>query len=561
MVSKILQFLNREVGAVNQAALLLGLFTLLSQILGLIRDRAFTSTIGAGRELDVYYTAFQVPDLLFNLVATLVSVTVLLPVLLKIIQEKGDDKAYDIFSQIFTAFFVLVIAISLIAFFAIPYLSPLIAPGFDAEQLKNLVVLSRIILISPILLGVSNLFGSVTQMHKRFVLFSIAPVLYNLGILLGIVWLYPWFGLPGLAYGVVLGALLHALIQVPALMQSNMLPHIRAVRDWAAIRSLAYISLPRTLGLTLHSVTLLVLVSVATTVGDGSVSIFRLSMNLQNVPLALVGASFSVAAFPTLAKHFTNGQTKEFIGHIANASRQIIFWSLPITVLFIVLRAQIVRVILGSQNFTWDDTRLAAATLALFVISVTAQSLILLFTRAFYATGDTKRPVVINFVSSACIIGLAFLFIHFYQINPALHTLLVGVLRVAGVAGVEVVLLALAYSVGSLVNAMVLIHIFKHVHNQHKALGISKTIFDTVFVSLIMGLTAYVFLNILDGVFLLSTFSGVFAQGLLAGLASIAVGIWMLYLLDNREFFAVQKALKHKFKGVEAVSVSQEDIG
>lgn len=561
MVSKILQFLNREVGAVNQAALLLGLFTLLSQILGLIRDRAFTSTIGAGRELDVYYTAFQVPDLLFNLVATLVSVTVLLPILLKIIQEKGDTKAYDIFSQIFTAFFVLVIVVSLIAFFAIPYLSPVIAPGFDAQQLKDLVMLSRIILISPILLGVSNLFGSVTQMHKRFVLFSIAPVLYNLGILLGIVWLYPWFGLKGLAYGVVLGALLHALIQVPALIQSKMLPRFHVVRDWIALRSLAYISLPRTLGLTLHSVTLLVLVSVATTVGEGSVSIFRLSMNLQNVPLALVGASFSVAAFPTLAKNFTDGKTKEFIGHIANASRQIIFWSLPITVLFIVLRAQIVRVILGSQNFSWDDTRLAAAALALFVISVTAQSLILLFTRAFYATGDTKRPVMINFVSSVCIIVLAFLFMHVYQINPALHTFLVGVLRITGVVGVEVVLLALAYSVGSFVNAIVLVHVFKNIHNQHKTLGISKTIFDTVFVSLVMGLTAYVFLNILDGVFLLSTFGGVFAQGFFSGLIAIGVGVWMLYLLDNQEFFAVQNALKRKFKTTPTVSVAHEDIG
>lgn len=561
MVSKILQFLNREVGAVNQAALLLGVFTLLSQVLGLIRDRAFTSTIGAGRELDVYYTAFQVPDILFNLVATLVSVTVLLPILLKTIQEKGDEKAYDIFSQIFTAFFVLVIAISLIAFFAIPHVSSWIAPGFDEQQLNDLVVLSRIILISPVLLGVSNLFGSVTQMHKRFVLFSIAPVLYNLGILLGIVWLYPWFGLQGLAYGVVLGALLHALIQVPALIQSKMLPRLHRVRDWVTIRSLAYISFPRTLGLTLHSVTLLVLISIATTVGDGSVSIFRLSMNLQNVPLALVGASFSVAAFPTLAKNFTDGKTKEFIGHIANASRQIIFWSLPITILFIVLRAQIVRVILGSQNFTWDDTRLVAATLALFVISVTAQSLILLFTRAFYATGDTRRPVVINFISSVCIIVCAFLFIHIYHIHPTLHTFLVEVMRISGVGGVEVVLLALAYSIGSLVNAFVLMRIFKKTHNHNKALGVSRTLFDVIFVSLVMGLAAYVSLNIFDTVFPLSTFEGVFAQGFISGIIAILIGVWMLYLLDNKEFFAVQDALRRKLKTTPTVSVAHEDIG
>lgn len=556
-----MQFLNREVGAVNQAALLLGVFTLLSQVLGLVRDRMFTSRLGAGAELDIYYASFQMPDIIFNLIATLVSVTVLLPMLVKISDQDGEEKSHHFFNQVFTAFFVLVLGASVIAFFLAPVIAPLVVPGFRPEQVQELIVLSRIMLVSPILLGISNVFGSITQMTKRFVLFAVSPLLYNLGIIVGIAFLYEPFGLMGLAYGVVLGSLLHALIQVPALMKDNMMPHLTAVRDWALLKTMAFISLPRTLGLVIHSVTLLVLISFATTMGEGSVSIFRLSMNLQNVPLALVGASFSVAAFPALAKDFTNGKTKDFLNTIGNAARQIIFWSIPITILFIVLRAQIVRVILGSEVFSWEDTRLAAATLAMFVVSVTAQSLILLFTRAFYATGDTKRPVVINFISSLVIVGFSLLVSYVHQESTILQNILADILRIEGIVGEKVVTLAFAYSVGSILNAVILMKVFQKKHITTERFYLQKTFRESLLGGLVMGLATYVGLHILDGVFSLSTFGGIFLQGFLAGVFGIAIGLWIFYLLDNEEFLNLKDAVQRKFKGIRPISVAHEDIG
>jgi len=562
VVSKVLQFFNREVGAVNQAALLLGIFTLLSQLLGLVRDRMFTSILGAGSQLDVYYASFQIPDIIFNLVATLVSVTVLLPILLKITDKDGERKSFEFFSQVFTAFSFVVIVISVATYFLVPKLAPIVAPGFNAIQIEELIHLSRIMLLSPILLGVSNVFGSITQMTKRFVLFAVSPLLYNLGIIFGIVFLYKTFGLSGLAYGVVLGSLLHALIQIPALLKDRMLPRFRIIQDWALLKTMAFISFPRTLGLVIHSVTLLVLISFATTIQDGAVSIFRLSMNLQNVPLALVGASFSVAAFPALAKDFTSGKTKEFVQTIGNAARQIIFWSIPITVLFIVLRAQIVRVILGSSVFSWEDTRLAAATLAMFVVSVTAQSLILLFTRAFYATGDTRRPVMINFISSLVIVLFAILISYFYNGSTVLQDIVTSMLRIEGVPGKKVVMLAVAYSLGSIVNAFILMLVFRKQHIlKERSLRIKKTFTESLLGALVMGLAAYVALHILDGLFSLSTFGGIFFQGLFAGLFAMAIGIWIFHLLDNEEYTALKNAIQRKFKGVKTISVAHEDIG
>lgn len=560
MVSKVLQFFNREVGAVNQAALLLGIFTLLSQLLGLVRDRLLTSRVGVGAELDVYYTAFQIPDLVFNLIVTLISVTVVLPMILKITEEKGSQKAYDFFNQVFTGFFVLIVLVCVGAFILIPHIAHTIAPGFSPEQIKELVGISRIVLLSPIFLGVSNIFGSITQMSKRFVLFALSPLLYNLGLIFGVVFFYERFGLRGLAFGVVLGSLMHACIQVPALIQDKMLPKLTRIVDWLSIKELIFISLPRTLGLVSHNIVLLVLISLATTLGEGSASIFRLSMNLQNMPLALVGASFSVAAFPALAKDFTTGKTKEFLATVANAARQIIFWSIPITGLFIVLRAQIVRVILGSQAFSWDDTRLAAATLALFVISVTAQSLILLFTRSFYATGDTRRPTVINIISSLIIILVSFILIkipHFTFIQSILD----DIMGISGIFGAKVIILAFVYSVGSIINAVILMRVFQKRYIKNEVFGLKKTFSESLLGSLVMGLAAYVALHILDGLFALSTFEGIFFQGLFAGLFAMAIGIWIFHLLDNEEYIALKNAIQRKFKGVKTISVTHEDLG
>jgi len=560
VVSKVLKFLNREVGAVNQAALLLGVFTLLSQILGLVRDRLFTSTIGAGSELDIYYASFQVPDIIFNLIATLVSVTVILPVLIKMINKDGNEKSFAFFSQVFTSFFVLVIGVSVVAYFLLPTIAPIVAPGFTPEQILELVHVSRIVLLSPIILGISNLFGSVTQMMRRFVLFAISPLLYNIGIIVGIVFFYKIFGLIGLAYGVVLGSLLHAVIQIPALIQDKMFPKFVRIRDWAMIKSMALISLPRTFGLVINSLTLLVLIAFATTIQEGAVSIFRLSMNLQNVPLALIGASFSVAAFPTLARNFSDGRTKEFIENIQNAARQIIFWSIPLTILFVVLRAQIVRVILGSQAFSWDDTRLAAATLAMFVISVTAQSLILLFTRAFYATGDTRQPVFINFISAFITIGFSLLISYGYQQSTVIQDIITQVLRIEGVSGVRVVMLASAYSLGSILNALVLILMFKRRHLKDNHLALWRTFSESLLGSLVIGLTAYVTLNVTDSLFNLNSFGGIFGQGALSGIFALVIGGWIFYLLDNKEFLGVKNALRRKFKGIGTVPVSREDV-
>jgi putative peptidoglycan lipid II flippase len=394
MMKRVLSIFYNRSSSINEAAFLLGMFTLISQLLGLVRDRFLATYLGAGSHLDVYYAAFKIPDFLFVSVATLAAITVLLPYL-SIKYGNGDDVHYknarQFLDQVFTVLLIFLVSVSIILFFAMPWLAKLIAPGFSSAELSTLTMLSRIMLIQPIIIGISNMLSSVTQMFKKFLVTALSPVLYNIGIIIGIIALYPIFGITGLAYGVILGAILHLLIQLPTLIHVGFTPRLTTKIHVSELKSIVSTSIPRTIGLSMSSFTALILTSVASTLPTGSISIFNLTNNMLNVPIGVIAISYSVASFPVLVKYFIGNEREKFTEYILNATRKIIFWSVPITILFIVLRAQIVRVILGSNAFSWNDTRLAAACLALFVIGLVAQSLVHLFVRGLLCSGEYEK--------------------------------------------------------------------------------------------------------------------------------------------------------------------------
>src|SRR3989344_3558618 len=459
MVKRILALLHTEISGLHEAAFLLGLFALGAKGLGLIRDRFLADAFGATLGLDIYYAAFRIPDFIYVSLASLVASAVLIPFIIDRL-EKGSG-AREFFNDVFTLFSIAILLASVLAFFVMPTLSFFVAPGFDGEARGELVLLSRILLLSPILLGLSGLFASVTQSLRRFLVYALAPVLYNVGIIGGIIFFYPTFGLPGLAYGVVLGAFLHMAIQIPALWQYKFLPRISFHIRWEDVKRVLTLSLPRTITLSAHHMALLVLVAMASYMAEGSITIFNLAFNLQSVPLDIIGVSYSIAAFPTLARFFSNKDYHSFTKHILTAARHIIFWSFPILVLFIVLRAQIVRTILGTGQFDWSDTRLTAAALALFAVSIIAQSLILLFVRGYYAAGHTRKPLIVNLASSGLIVLSAYFFITAFRESDFFRYFIEALLRVSDVEGAMVLALPLAFSLGTLVNVFLLWFIFK----------------------------------------------------------------------------------------------------
>lgn len=554
MVKKLLSIFNKESNGVQEAAILLGALTLLSQLLGLFRDKALAHFIGPGATLDVYYAAFRVPDLLYVSIGSLVSITVLIPFLLEKIKadEAADlDKtpesgARAFLSDAFTSFLLLITIAAATAFVFMPVLARIVAPGFSSAEMAELVSVSRIMLLSPILLGLSNLLGTVTQLYRKFFLFSLSPVFYNLGIIAGVVFFYPMWGTRGLAYGVLLGSFLHLLLQLPTVWRERLMPRISRSINLAEMKRAAFVSLPRTLALALNNLAVLVILSIASTLGAGAISVFSFSYNLQAVPLAIIGVSYSVAAFPMLARYFTDGDIRSFSGNILTAARQIIFWSMPIVFLFIVLRAQIVRVILGSGSFSWDDTRLVAASLALFSLSVIAQSINLLIVRAYYAAGMTKKPLSINFIFSLSIVAFSFIFLWLFRQFDSVRYFFEALLRVEDVTETAALMLPLAYSVGTLLNAFALWRSFKR-DFASEPLPLARTLLQSLGASLVLGVVAYGGLTIFDGVFDIDTFSGILFQGLCAGFLGIVAWAVVLRLLNNEELAAFRAATHRKF--------------
>ena len=559
-MEKIFRIFGREYGNINQAAILLGFFAILSQILGLLRDRSIAHFIGPTSSLDAYYAAFRVPDLIFISIASLASVTVLIPfIAAKMKDGKVTPEAQKFLDDAFTVFFTVILGVAVIAFFILPHLMFVVAPGFSADEQTRVVLLSRIMLFSPILMGLSNLFGTVTQIFRKFMIYALSPIFYNLGIIFGVVFLYPAFGVAGLAAGVSLGALMHFLIQAISAGVSGFMPRFSMVPNFVDLKKAILISGPRTLGLAFNNIALVSIIALASFLKSGSISVFNLSLNLQSVPLNIIGISYAVAAFPTLAKSATSGRMDEFKNHLKSSARAIVFWSIPVTFLFIVLRAQIVRTILGSPSFSWENTRLVAASLAIFSVSVLAQGMIALTSRAYYARGDTKRPLFINMTCSLLIIALAFYFTYIFKNFPFARFFIESLLKVGDIRGTEVLMLPLAYSFGTVLNFILHWYFVRRDFMKGESF-ITKTFFQSLGAGFFLGLASYISLNALSPVFGTTTFWGIFLQGFISGMVGIAAGVSILHLLDNEELKDLVKTLRTKFWKVKPIAPSPEGL-
>lgn len=558
MVKKLLSLFSREWNGLHEAAFLLGLFAILSQLLAIFRDRLLAHLFGASQTLDIYYAAFRVPDFVFAGVASFMSALVLIPILTKRAGE-SDARAQKFLNDVFTVFFIFLLLVSGAIFFATPWLTHIFFPKFSGEEASQLIVMTRLLLLSPILLGLSNLLGSVTQMLHKFFAFALAPVLYNLGIIVGAVFFYPAFGLVGLGWGVVLGAFLHFFVHFFVSSRNGFLLTLSGRPSFLDIWEVIKVSLPRTIGLSANQIALFALVVIAARMEHGSVTVFNFALNLQSVPLAIIGVSYATAAFPALSKHFTSDGVEKFLAQMLSAARHIIFWSLPVLVLFVVLRAQVVRTILGSGSFDWTATKLTAAALAIFIVSIVAQSVSLLFARGFYATGRNAVPLVVNVFSSIVIIVGGYGFTYLFGHSPFVRDFVESLLRVEGIPGTQILMLPFAYSVGMVLNTALLIYLFRRRFGKFLS-PIKDTLIHGLFASLVAGFVAYEFLEIMGLYLNLDTFLGIATQGFAGGLAGLLTWWLILELMHNAEIQEIRMSLHRKFWKAGVVMPAKEEI-
>jgi len=495
---KLPRIFHTDIANIHHAVFWLSSFALLSGVLGLFRDRLLAGIFGASRALDIYYAAFRVPDFVYTMMLFFAASTAIIPFFLSVQEKAGktsdvssDGGASELFGSLLLFFFIVITALAGLAFLLMPFLIDVLFPGFSSGDRESAVLLSRILLLSPLLLGVSNIFSGITQSFRRFFVYALSPVFYNLGIIFGILVFLPTFGFVGLVWGVVLGAFLHMAIQIPSIVSIGIAPKIR--KFWNPdVKKVIMLSLPRTLGLGSTQIALTVFAALASTLAPGSIAIFNLASNLEFLPVTLIGLSYSVAAFPKLAALSLKRAREHFQDHFSIAFRHIVFWALPASVLILVLRAQIVRVILGSGNFSWTDTRLTAASLFILSLAVVFQSLFLLLTRSFYAEGETWRPLAINIVSVVLSIGAAFWLAGALTPGTALAGYFGGALRISDIPDIRVVALPLGVLVGSAFNFLFLFFAFRAVFGRFPVKGSGRSILEIAFSSISGGLDIHI---------------------------------------------------------------------
>lgn len=555
MVRQMINMVYKEVRGLHQAAYVLALFALASQLLALLRDRLLAHQFGAGADLDIYYAAFRIPDLLFVLIISASSVYVLIPFVSGEMSNGNGKAAKRLLSQVFSLLFIVYTVVSLAVFVFMPKLLPIIFPNVTDQE--TLVSLTRILLLQPILLGISGLYGVITQLAHRFVVYALSPLLYNAGIIIGILFFYPSFGLAGLGWGVVLGAVLHFLVQWPLVRKSELKISFDFRFDWKKLREVLAVSIPRSLALSMQQLVLLALVALAGTMAAGSISIFQFAYNLQSVPLAIIGVSYSVAAFPILAELYSSANREKFAVHVLTALRHIIFWSVPVIALIVVLRAQLVRVVLGSGAFDWTDTRLTAAVLALLSLSLTAQAVYLVVVRAFYAGGRTQIPFYGTLIGSVFAIGSAYGFLLLYGAHDQARIIISSFMRLDGVFGSEVLALAFGYSVATILQTMVLTWVMGKVFEI--PLGVTwKPLGHAFCAAIVGGLSAYITLNfIVEGIDQ-ERFLGVLIQGLLAGVAGIVGTVVTYAFFGSRELHEIYTSFHRKILRTDIVAPQEE---
>lgn len=515
-------------GAIVSAALLLGVASLVSRLVGLYRDRIFTSLFGAGDTFDAFVVAFRIPDLIFNLVVIGALSAAFIPLFTeKMVQgKKGEQLAHRFALSILHLMCIGVGLFSIVFAVFAPVIIPIIAPGFVGNTLRETILLSRIMALQPILLCISFVFSGVLNSYKRFIAYALAPIFYNLGIITGAIFFVPSIGIAGLGWGVVFGAFLHAGVQFPSVITVGLRWKPVLISSSNDLLNIWRMMLPRMFGLGAQQANLFIVTMLGSGLASGSISAFHLANNVQYIPIGMFGIAFAQAAFPTLSEQNSRKQLVEFRHTITKTFRYVMFLVVPVSALFYLLRSQIIRVLFGHGAFNWADTTVTYETFGFLVMSIFAQATIPLLTRAFYARQNTRMPVFISIISIALNTAIAFPFAKMY-----------------GVQG-----LALAFSISTILQLAILLGIL-HIQldgfdDKKVIVSIGKMVIATIFSAIVTQLLKTPIAVLVD----MQRFWGIAVQLIGAFAGGMLMYVIVCWLLKSEELEIIKRYIPKQFR-------------
>jgi putative peptidoglycan lipid II flippase len=504
--------------SLGKAAAFIGILSLLSRLLGFYRQYLFASSFGLSDTLDIYIAAFRIPDTIFNLLILGTLSAAFIPVFSQY-YLKNKQQAFEIANSILNFSFLVMLVICGVAFIFASPLTHLLVPGFDPDKLQQTVFLTRILLVSPIIFTISNIFSSILLSFKRFIAVNIAALFYNAGIIFGLIFLYPNWGMAGLGIGVIIGALLHALIQLPELIHQGWRFSFILKLKSDGVKKILTLFIPRIFGLDISFVSLLIASFIGSYLAEGSIAAYTLANDLQALPIGIFAISTATALFPLLSENFAKNDHESFIKNLERGMLQVLIFIIPISIWMLLFRAQIVRIIYGHGKIDWNQTILLFNTFGVFTIALFSQALAPLLARAFYARQNTKIPLIIGLCSFVINAVSSYIFSLYF-----------------GVVG-----MVIGFCLASFCNT-VLLFIFLRLDLSKQVpqnlihdfdSNILKQSLKIIFAAGIAGLVSYSYLYLVAPFLNTKTVIGLITQIGLSGLAGLVVYLILLYLLKN----------------------------
>lgn len=382
----------------------------LSTALGLLNRMLYTRAFGAGAELDAFVAANRLPDLLFNLLAGGALASAFLPTFTRQLTRQDGQDAWRLASAVGHLILLFLGAFSALAWLLAPGLIRLVAPGFDPAQAGLAASLLRIQLLAPTLFGLSGLLMSTLHAHQRFLLPALAPSLHWVGWILATLLFVPRWGIHGLAWGVVLGAALHLMVQLPGMRGLGLRYFPTLGLDQPAVRRVGRLMAPRVFGVAMVQLNFLVNVILASAMPQGSLIGLTLAFTLMLMPEVVIAQAVATAALPTFSAQAARGELGEMRASLATTLRGLIFLSLPASLGLLLLRRPIVSLLFERGAFDAQSTELVAWPLLWFAVGLLGHALVELTSRAFYALQDTRTPVLIGAAAMGLNVVLSLIF-------------------------------------------------------------------------------------------------------------------------------------------------------
>jgi len=525
ILDKTTKLIFTQQGGMFSSALILSLMIVVSRLFGFLRYRTLAGYFNKS-QLDIFFASFRLPDLVFEILITGAFTASFIPIFIR--YQKNKNELEENISTIFNIIILCLIVFTVISLFLMDYIVPLITPGFSQDKISQTVFYSKILLAGQLpFLIFGNFLTGIAQAQRIFFVSALAPVLYNLMVIVATFFFADRFGLAAPVWGVVVGAVIFFLIQIPVYIKQNF-RYLFVLKLTKGVKEFFHMVLPRIFTVISSQIDATVDLTLASLIGAGSYTVFYLAQHLQLLPVSVIGVAFGQASLPYLSELFEESKIDELKKVIVDSILNLFFLTIPIACFFIFARTPVVRLFFGGEKYDWDATVKTAVTLSAFALALPFHSIYYFLTRCFYALLDSRTPFLASVIS--------------VLINTILSVVFIIYLKL------PVWFLAISFSLSMILNVLILFFILnKKTGGLNFRFIVTETTKILAAVFIASGLT-YVLLKILDLlIFDTSRTINVFFLILVGVILYLSLYLFLAWIFDIKEIYLISRLLM-KFK-------------